>query len=232
MVKYYAVRIGRQPGVYNNWSEAWTQTHRYPYNQCKRFNTYEEAVDYVNGGPRSPATGEAVYDRNYWRPVPDMGCGNSYETCPERFQIYTDGACRGNGTASAIGGIGVHFPDWRDYISEPLPGRQTNICADIYAAKLAVKTAVKLGECLLEINTDSEFLVNSMTKWIGKWQQNGWKCIDDRPVKNKKDFLALLEWTQYADIVWTKVAAHSGIAGNERADRLAHWAIEDQLRRH
>ena len=38
-------------------------------------------------------------------------------------------------------------------------------------------------------------------KWLPKWQQNGWRKSDGKPVVNKQDFLNLLEEMKYIDTV-------------------------------
>ena len=40
-------------------------------------------------------------------------------------------------------------------------------------------------------------------------------------VKNKDDFIELIEAMKKIKVVWNKVKAHIGILGNEEADKLA-----------
>ena len=47
---YYAVRNGREPGVYNCWEDARKQVEKYPNNKHHRFTTRSEAEHYVNTG--------------------------------------------------------------------------------------------------------------------------------------------------------------------------------------
>ena len=48
--KYYAVRIGRKPGVYKTWDECRAQTDRYSGARFKSFSTRVEATAWVAGG--------------------------------------------------------------------------------------------------------------------------------------------------------------------------------------
>ena len=80
----------------------------------------------------------------------------------------------------------------------------------------------------LEINTDSKFLIDCITRWVKGWKKNGWKTAKGEDVKNKEDLVILDNLIQtassihpYMDIKWTHVEGHSGIVGNEEADRLA-----------
>lgn len=43
--KFYAVRIGRKPGVYNTWNEAKEQIDRYP---GAIFKSFEDPIDAEN----------------------------------------------------------------------------------------------------------------------------------------------------------------------------------------
>lgn len=82
-------------------------------------------------------------------------------------QVYTDGACSSNGRSGARAGIGVYWGEGHGLnTSEPVSGRATNNCGEIQAATHAIKQAVKNGVSQLTINTDSKFLINSVTKWM------------------------------------------------------------------
>lgn len=41
------------------------------------------------------------------------------------------------------------------------------------------------------INTDSQFLINSITKWIHGWKKKNWKLAGGDDVKNRVDFQEL-----------------------------------------
>ncbi|KAB0801286.1 hypothetical protein PPYR_05640 [Photinus pyralis] len=137
--------------------------------------------------------------------------------------VYTDGACENNGRANAKAGIGVWFGHNHPLnISCPVKGRPTNNTAEIQACIHAIKTAHANGIRKLKIKTDSEFVINSMTKWILKWRTNNWKVAGGGDVKNKEDFVILDKEIKLLDqVVWEHVDGHVGIEGNEAADRLA-----------
>lgn len=82
-------------------------------------------------------------------------------------QVYTDGACSANGKSGARAGLGVYWADGHPLnISEPVSGRATNNCGEIQAATRAIKVALQNGVNKLSINTDSKFVINSVTKWM------------------------------------------------------------------
>ncbi|CAG9576045.1 unnamed protein product [Danaus chrysippus] len=137
-------------------------------------------------------------------------------------QVYTDGACSSNGKNGARAGLGVFWGEGHPLnISKPVSGRATNNCGEIQAATEAIRTAIDNGITKLAINTDSKFLINSVTKWISGWKRKGWKLASGEPVKNEKDFKELDSIQNKIDIKWIYVEAHRGIHGNEMADQLA-----------
>lgn len=73
----------------------------------------------------------------------------------------------------------------------------------------------------MEIRTDSEFMIKSITEWMDGWKLKGWRTSAKEPVKNAEDFQRLDGLLQDVEVVWTHVDGHSGIDGNEAADVLA-----------
>ena len=47
MKKYYAVRVGAEPGIYTDWEEAKKQINGFPGQEYKGFETEEEAIKYL-----------------------------------------------------------------------------------------------------------------------------------------------------------------------------------------
>lgn len=47
-VKYYAVKVGRKPGIYTKWSDCQKQVNKYPKAVFKSFATLEEAEKFTN----------------------------------------------------------------------------------------------------------------------------------------------------------------------------------------
>ena len=48
MCKFYAVRSGRQPGVYENWDEAHDQITQWSNSDWRRFGQYSDALVYLD----------------------------------------------------------------------------------------------------------------------------------------------------------------------------------------
>ncbi|ESO92455.1 hypothetical protein LOTGIDRAFT_120973 [Lottia gigantea] len=137
--------------------------------------------------------------------------------------VYTDGACFNNGQKGATAGVGVYWgPHHKDNVSRSLDGRQTNNRAEIHAAIIAIEQAKSKNIDKLVLYTDSEFLINSITKWIDGWKRRDWKLSTGKPVINKEDFEELDKALEGINVKWVYVRGHCGNPGNEAADRLAN----------
>ena len=47
-MKYYAVKKGRHPGIYNTWEECQNEVNQFKNAQFKSFTSKEEAWNYLN----------------------------------------------------------------------------------------------------------------------------------------------------------------------------------------
>ena len=141
-----------------------------------------------------------------------------------KYIIYTDGACSGN---PGPGGWGAVIIDEENNQIE-LSGSEkstTNNRMELLAPIKALKKIKK--EANITIFTDSTYLKNGITEWIKKWEINGWKSANKKPIKNKDLWQELNKLTQKKDIVWKWVKAHAGNPLNELADQLATKAIKN-----
>jgi ribonuclease HI len=78
----------------------------------------------------------------------------------------------------------------------------------------------------VRLHSDSAYIVNCFSeRWWDRWQKNGWKNAQKKPVANRDLWERLLAESQRHDVVWCKVAGHAGDPLNERVDALARGAI-------
>ncbi len=141
----------------------------------------------------------------------------------QKIIIFTDGASRGNPGPGGWGAV-VVLKD-SDEVAE-LGGREdktTNNRMELTAAFSSLDFLKdKVGEkSLVEIHTDSQYLINGITKWVFAWQQNGWQTKNKTEVLNKDLWQKILSVVQSYNIDWQYVAGHCGAVGNERADDIA-----------
>lgn len=143
------------------------------------------------------------------------------------LEIWTDGACQGNGKKDSYGGWA--YIVYRDkqlvcqrYGSElNTTNNRMELKAVLEGFRYAISNA-NFGE-ELKIFTDSAYIVNCLNKkWYRNWQNNGWYSSQGTPVKNREIWEQLLKYcSAYKDFEIIKVKGHRGIASNELADMLA-----------
>lgn len=157
----------------------------------------------------------APFSHIYAATDPDeSSSGESYRyTVDGAIVIKVDGACPGNGTHYARAGLGVYFgPNSRYNHCERLDGRQTNQRAEILAAYRALQLCQTAREYdghdwmdHIVLVSDSEYVVKSMTVWIHKWVQNGWRNAQGYDLTNKEELQDLDELIDELDGEGVKV---------------------------
>ena len=142
------------------------------------------------------------------------------------YRVYIDGSCIRSGASTAQAGYGLYWGDQHPWnCSNPLPqdGTATNNKAELAAAIKALHIARDHKLEQLITYSDSNCVILGITEWVYKWKENGWKTAGGEDVKNKEVWIDLskLSEASTSKIIWKHVAAHSGISGNEEADKLA-----------
>lgn len=143
----------------------------------------------------------------------------------EVVEIFTDGACSGN---PGPGGWGVILRYQNN--EKELSGGElntTNNRMELMAAIQGLKALKRV--CVVKVYTDSEYVQKGISLWIKKWRKNGWKNVDNKPIKNVELWHELDALAQTQEIEWHWIRGHSGHPENERADLLARTAITDIL---
>jgi ribonuclease HI len=136
----------------------------------------------------------------------------------ESIEIYTDGACFNNGKRNAKCGSGVWFGenDHRN-LAISVPGElQSNQIGELAATIAAIQAVPKFVP--LKIISDSNYVINGLTKHLPTWENIGWISISNAPFFKKAAYL-LKRRTATTHFRWVK--GHSGNRGNEGSDALA-----------
>lgn len=138
--------------------------------------------------------------------------------------VYTDGSCENNGKFGAAAGLGVYFGSNHQLnSSEPVTGKPTNNAGEIQAAIKAIRDAQRHEVKRLNIFTDSQFVMNSVCKWMPNWKKKEWKMSTGKKVVNFINFQELDKLIENGNMLikWSYIPAHKGFDGNEEADKLA-----------
>jgi ribonuclease HI len=142
----------------------------------------------------------------------------------KKVQLITDGACLGNpgpGGWACILRFNEHAREL--YGAEP---QTTNNRMELTAV---IRGLEKLKErCEVEITTDSQYVMNGITKWIIGWKRNGWKTKDKKPVINQDLWVQLDTLNASHNTVWSWTKGHASHEDNNRCDELATMAARTQ----
>ena len=143
----------------------------------------------------------------------------------KKVQLITDGACVGNpgpGGWACILRYGNHKKEL--YGSEP---HTTNNRMEIMAAIEGLKSLKEA--CEVEVTTDSQYLMNGITKWIIGWKRNGWKTAEKKAVINQDLWMELDKQNARHRTNWVWTKGHASHEDNNRCDELATMAARDQI---
>ncbi len=150
------------------------------------------------------------------------------QTNSNSLTIYCDGACKGN-PGKAGSGLAVY-----DGAEKPtlLYGQYTangtNNTAELHALYKALLLAKDTPNA--KIYSDSKYSIDCITTWAYGWKAKGWtkKGGEIKNLELIKQAHELYESIKNSVTV-QHVKAHSGIEGNELADRVAVQAIKDKV---
>lgn len=133
--------------------------------------------------------------------------------------VFTDGASEGNPGPGGWGAVLVVDGQVvaEDHGSEP---HTTNNRMELTAMIAGLKMIP--ADTPTNVYTDSQLVVNILTKWAEGWKAKGWKKKSPGPIANLELVQEAYELSRRlpnANILWIK--AHSGNRWNEYADSLA-----------
>ena len=220
--KVYAVKVGRQTGLFNTWAECEAQVKGFMGAKYKGFMTAQEAMSWLVGDDAPGGQGEMFLfspgEKAGARPKEQAAAAFTGEA---DYIIYTDGSCLRN--PDGPGG-------WAAVLTEQATGKvqelsggdpsTTNNRMELTAALRAL-SAVPEG-AKVALYTDSQYMKNGFTKhWLEGWKKKGWVTAKGTPVLNKELWVALDEAFHLRTVEFHWVKGHVGVEANERCDQLA-----------
>ena len=194
--KFYAVRNGRETGIYTSWEECRKQVEGFSGAEYKSFPTENAARMYLD----IPITEDL-----------------SSDTLKNKAHIYIDGSYNAHTKKYACGIVILYNGEMKTY-NEAFENAEyvsmRNVAGEVMGAVRAIQYCRKYGIPEAEIFYDYN--------GIGKWGDGEWKA--NLPMtQDYKNFVS--EARKSMKITFTKVNAHTGDTYNEMADRLAKDAI-------
>ena len=161
-MKYYAVRIGRNPGIYHTWDECKRETMGFKGASFKKFSTREDAEAFIN---------EIEEDKK-----------ESAEK--DELVVYVDGSYRNSDKSHSYG---VYmFNDEEEYTYSKRFFKDSdmrNVSGEIKGAMRAMEEAAELGKKKIYLHYDYE--------GIRSWALGFWKTNKEGTIyyKNFYDFI-------------------------------------------
>ena len=221
--KYYAVAVGRRPGIYTQWfgdAGAQSQVLGYQGALYKGFSTREEARDFIRD--RRSVKKKAITPLRKTRARSTATIGAQPDDCPvDRIVIYTDGSSLGNPGPGGYGVV-IALPEQRRELSGGFR-KTTNNRMELLACIVGLEQLEKSSNVAL--HSDSRYVVDGMSKgWARKWRRNNWRKSTGNKALNIDLWERLLSLCDRhaVDFIWVK--GHAGNPGNERCDQLATQA--------
>jgi len=201
--KFYAVRKGSKPGIYETWEECKAAIAGFSGAKFKSFSNIEDAVAYANN--------ENVAEKKITDIIHSIAD-------KDKVIAYIDGSYSKDLNRYAFGCV-IITPN-NEVIKEsgcgddPEAVLMNNVAGELLGSMYAAKWAIINDYAKIEIRHDYE--------GVAKWVLGEWKA------KNKmvKAYVEVMDkFRKSVAITFTKVNAHSNDALNDEADKLAKEAL-------
>lgn len=228
--KFYVVWAGRKPGIYTLWDDAKKQVDGFSGAKYRSFKSKSEAEQAFNNGNTALTT--PIKKPNAAKKASTTKQGSSQDHTPTSdIDIYTDGGCEPNpgkaGSGLALYKDGV-LAELYYGLFNPNGTNNTAELNALYQALLLAEHYLSQGKSV-HIHSDSQYSIKCISEWAYGWKSKGW-VKKTGEIKN-------LEIIQQAHTLFdslkdrlklSHVSAHVGIEGNELADRMSIYTIDQQ----
>lgn len=223
--KYYAVKKGRNPGIYNSWDDCLKEVNGFTGAVYKSFKTYDEANDFMlSKDSRTKSKTKKIEQATDTTKI-NLKIENKIAKLKDNEAIsFVDGSYYEDKEGNRLVGFGIvnitnnNIIKLNGTVSDESLLDYRNVTGEITAAKNAIVWAVNNNIKTLTIYYDYE--------GIKSWAQGLWKTNNDF-TSSYKDFIS--NYKKDINVKFEKILAHSGIIYNEMVDELASEAIKRKL---
>jgi len=170
------------------------------------------------------------FDFRKQEPGENEAMPSSKPSADAEVQLYTDGGCSGNPGPGGWAFILVHPASGKRLERSGGERDTTNNRMELMAVVQGLETLTRPSH--VELLTDSVYVGKGLTEWMPKWKANNWRRREGQKfvaVKNEDLWRRLDELIAEHQIVYTRVAGHSGHPENDRCDELAVAAYQQYL---
>ena len=223
--KYYVVWEGRQKGIFTDWPTAQASVAGHKGAKYKGFESRGLAEQAFAQAPEKSI--KAKKPGKTTRKRPTFVLNESYDT-----HIFCDGGCDPN-PGPAASGVIVYKAGRVQAKYLGLYHQGTNNTAELNALFEAMKLAkdFALTGNKVQILSDSSYSVKAMTQWAEDWQRKGWTRGKGEILANahliEKMYALYIQLPDSIGIIHVK--GHSGVEGNELADRMCFVAMRNKM---
>lgn len=199
--KVYAVRKGRQTGLFYNWPACQEQIKGYSGAEYKSFKSQQEASNYLAGAVS----------------IAELPMIDTAEPSVDTMLAYVDGSYNiatkeySAGVVVLWQGAEITFSQKAD---DPSLKSMRNVAGEIMGAQIAMQYAIEQEAKTVVIYHDYE--------GVEKWCTKAWEAKQEGTKRYKQYYDQM---AAKLDIRFVKVKAHSGDKYNEQADQLAKAAL-------
>ena len=199
--KYYAVKVGKSTGIYNNWEDCKKQVTGFSGAIYKSFPTLEEAKEYLNNG-------------NVENKVNSFNLENIAD---DEILAYVDGSYKKDTLEYGYGVVLILKDDIIELFGKgenSEVAKSRNVTGELFGSIRAISEAIRLKKKKITVFYDYQ--------GISSWASGEWKCNLPLTIGYRdkiKDFRKEIE------ILFVKVKAHSNDKYNDLADYLAKKSL-------
>ena len=221
MKKYYAVKKGRQPGIYPTWPAAQQQVQGYRQAVFKGFDNLADAQAFMK-------------ER--------LAVAAEQDLAAYSVLLYTDGGSRNHGNYAgghvqaqdkAAWAYLIKYQGQRYSASAGQWGATNNqmeLTAVAQGLQKLISWQLQTQKVLLV--ADSQYVLNALTKgWLASWQRRNWKKADGQPVLNQALWQQISQQVAqfpHLQFAWTK--GHAQNKENNFVDSLLNQTMDQMTK--